>query len=496
MAVAGFVACAWAVGSLRSADDVSEGEVEYQSARFHEAIPLLKQAVAQNPEKPAPAAHLLSSLVEEVQFAEAEALEPQLAQKFPDSADVLAARGDLAFYRGDTASAERLWLAALKVSGNNSRAYYGLYRLDRAASLYFTARMRILKAYELDPLNVQIARVWFALLPPRRQKELFEQFRHFREPVTGDEELAQEFDASIRKELNGRKTFEPVNPPAETMLKLGRLGDPRRARGVYLEVRLNGHKPLQLMLDTGAGGITISEHGAEKLGLKLVGATEGYGIGDQGAKVVKGAISEACSVGPIEYKNCFLQAVEGRSVVDEDGLIGADFFAGYVVTIDFQRLTLHLKPQPKREPTEQGYDRTIPEDERDFSQVFRFGHSLMVPTLANDKVVGLFLIDTGAAMSLMDSAYAQEAGKIHAEGNVTLRGLSGKTNKVYEANDTMLQFAHFRQRNLGIIVADINNSRKPTEVRMSGILGWPVLTMFRLSLDYRNGLVKFDYLLK
>lgn len=31
---------------------------------------------------------------------------------------------------------------------------------------------------------------------------------------------------------------------------------------------------------------------------------------------------------------------------------------------------------------------------------------------------------------------------------------------------------------------------------MSGILGLPVLAMFRLDIDYRNGLVNFDYVMK
>jgi hypothetical protein len=42
-------------------------------------------------------------------------------------------------------------------------------------------------------------------------------------------------------------------------------------------------------------------------------------------------------------------------------------------------------------------------------------------------------------------------------------------------------------------VFDLNNSGKHEEVRMAGILGLPVLSFFHLTLDYRNGQVKFDY---
>jgi tetratricopeptide (TPR) repeat protein len=473
-----------------------DGEFEFESAHYKEAIPLLRQAVAEDPAKPVPAAHLLSSLVHEGQLGDADALGAQLEQSFPNSADALAARGDLAFYRGDLGDAQKLWVAALKASPENAWAYFGLYRLYRSASMYFSARNRIMKAHDLDPANVEIARIWFALLTPEKRKELFEQYTRFNQPETGNEELEQEFGEAISRELNGRKVFEPVNPPAEATLKLSRIYEPRMMRGYSMEVRLNGQKPLHLLFDTGASGIMISVRAAEKLGLKLVGATEAWGVGDKGAKAVNGAISDGCSVGPVEYRNCFLRAMEGRSVTDEDGLIGADFFAAYVITIDFQRLTLHLKPQPARVPRPQGYDRTVPEDEKDFSPVFRFGHHLMLTTIANDKVEGLFLIDTGSTASIMDSVYAREAGKVRGDDFTVVKGISGTANKVWKADDATLQFAHFKQHNLGMVVADLNNSGKPARVRLSGIFGLPVLTMFRLTLDYRNGLVKFDYLLK
>lgn len=103
--------------------DGPDGEAEYQSAHYKDAVRLLRQTVAQDPAKPAPAAHLLTSLVEEGQLGEAEALATQLEQSFPNSADVLSARGDLTFYRGDLRGAEKHWIAALKVSVNNARAH-------------------------------------------------------------------------------------------------------------------------------------------------------------------------------------------------------------------------------------------------------------------------------------------------------------------------------------------------------------------------------------
>ena len=475
--------------------DEPNAESLYLSGHFKEAIPLLRASIAAKPDDPFPAAHLLTSLVNEGVLSDAEDLADQLTQKFPDSSDVLAARGDLAFYRGDMGQAQKLYVQAVKVREGNAHAYFGIYRLFRSASMYATARRSLLRAYDIDPHEWPIAASWFSLLTPERRKEHAGQFKSGPENMDGDEQMAEEFGMAVAKELNGRKTFEPVEPAAETNLHLSILGDPRSTQGVALDVSFNGGKPLKLVFDTGASGLVISERTAEKADLKLVGQTEAYGIGEKGAKVLRGAFADKCKVGTLEYKTCFVHAVEGKNIVEQDGLIGADFFAQYLVTIDFQRLTVHLKPLPERTPTPQGHDRVISDDEKAFTPVFRFGHSLMIPTAVNQKAIGLFLIDTGSSTSLIDSTFALESTKISANAYMHVKGVSGESKHVFEADKAEIQFATFRQRNLGMTVVDLNNSGKRQAVRMSGILGLPVLSMFRLSLDYRNGLVKFDYVL-
>ena len=69
---------------------------------------------------------------------------------------------------------------------------------------------------------------------------------------------------------------------------------------------------------------------------------------------------------------------------------------------------------------------------------------------------------------------------------------SGEVNKVFKADKATLEFATFRQENLGLTAVDLNNAPGHSSVRMSGIFGFPLLDMFRITIDYRNGLVKFD----
>jgi hypothetical protein len=153
-------------------------------------------------------------------------------------------------------------------------------------------------------------------------------------------------------------------------------------------------------------------------------------------------------------------------------------------------------PLPQRPPNPQGYDRAPLPSEAGFTPVFRFGHHLYVTTQVNKKATGLFLIDTGSAISAIDSTFARLTTKIHGDEYMRVRGISGTVRDVFEADKAELQFGRFAQRNLGLTAFNLNNSPEHQEVRMDGILGCPVLSLFHLSLDYRNGLVDFDYVLE
>src|SRR5581483_11047677 len=119
-----------------------------------------------------------------------------------------------------------------------------------------------------------------------------------------------------------------------------------------------------------------------------------------------------------------------------------------------------------------------------------------VSTIVNRKSTGLFLLDTGSEVSNIDSTFARLSTKISGADGIRVQGISGKVQRVYEARTGELQFGHFRQDNIGLLAFDLNNAPEPRQVRMSGILGLAVLQMFRLTIDYRNGLVNFDYVLK
>ncbi len=471
----------------------------YKAADYRTAIPLLQAAAAKTPQDPLIRAALLSALVYEGRLAEASDAAEADAAAWANSPEVIAARGEFAFYMGDMPDAEKLFKVAVKLKEETPRAVFGLYRLFSMASMYRTARLLCLRAHELDPDDALITVGWLRYLTPEKRKEVLGPFVAAHPWLYKNFERDEQTASEIHHELGEQKAFELEGGRKETTLDFLYLhDDPTRVRGVGLRVAIEGGKPLRLLFDTGASGIVLAQAAVDRAGLSHLGSFQARGIGDKGARNAFVSVANECVIGTLKYKTCVFQATEGKGRVagDEDGLIGADVFSDYIIHIDFQKRQLHLVPQPDRPPNPQGYDRTIPPDEAAFTPVFQAADHLYVSTKVNGKSSGLFLIDTGAGLSNIDSTFARLSTKVHGNDYLHVKGVSGEVKDVFEADKAELQFGHFRQSNLGLAAFNLNNSSEHENFRMAGILGIPILSMFRLTIDYRNGLVKFEYAFK
>jgi predicted aspartyl protease len=461
----------------------------FRDGNYAAAIPLLETVSASDPMDGAIAAALLSSLIAENSYDKAVDLGAKLKTQFPDSAEALSARGDLAFYLGRMAEASQLYKESIKKK-ETARAHLGLYRVLRAASYYRTARLMLLRGYEVDHSDVALLRAWTGILPWAKRKPIIE--RYIKDHPEADREVIEGMQTglAINDELEGEEANVLQGEPVDAVLPMdAALFNIKQLQGWTLKFRMNGGKPLRLLVDTGAGGIVINRNGADKNELERLGSFQSHGIGDKGGRLSHASVADTCEFGPVHYRNCVIRIIEQKTVAGSDGLVGSDFFSDFLVELDFEKGKVRLSPQPKRPANDQGYDRTVTAG---FAPVFRSGHALLIPTRVNGSEEGLFLLDTGASISNIDSTFAKNLTRIRDEQRLRVVGIEGSVKKVSTADRAVLEFARFRQQNVDLPAFDLN-SRKYVDVRMAGVIGMPVLGLFRLTIDYRNGLVKFDY---
>jgi hypothetical protein len=312
-----------------------------------------------------------------------------------------------------------------------------------------------------------------------------------------ESEEARNLRAHIQTDraLAGRKLNRLVSPYQPSRVKLYQILDgPKRIRGAGIHVQINQKKTARLLLDTGASGISLSPQIAEKAGLEMlhVDSTDAKGIGDEKPQESHRYIASEIRAGDVIFADVPVSIFSSARSPDFDGLIGADVFQRFLMTIDFPGLEIALDPRPgglKQEDQPADAADTLPAG---FHRAFRFGDHLALFTSANRRQPRLFLIDSGASSNLIDSGFARESTSVGGVGGVTIRGVQGKVNDAAIANHVSLLFAGFQQNNAAMYAFDFDKLNDSMGVGLAGILGYPVLSQLRVSIDYREGVVRFE----
>ena len=281
---------------------------------------------------------------------------------------------------------------------------------------------------------------------------------------------------------------------------------PNVIHGYGLNVKLNGTSS-NLMLDTGASGITIDRKIAENAKIKRIEDRKISGIGDKGDSAGYVGVADSVKIGDLEFQDCYVDVIDKNSVIGDDGLIGADVFAQYLVELNFsdQKFKLlELPPRPEQAASstaagssaasgQQFYNRYVAPEMKSYTPVARFGHQLLVRTQVNNGATRLFLLDTGSALNTISPAAAKDVTKVSGDQTIRMKGLSGEVKNVFSGDEVTLTFGSLRQRNLDIVAFDTSALSNSIGTEVSGILGFAMLRMLDLKIDYRDGLVEFNF---
>ena len=521
----------------------------YRKGNFDAAIAKYQEFLATHPKSPDAYAGLVRVYLKQkkIELA-AQTAEQGLAQS--DSRRVRTARAEVWFRQGRISDAENEWVKVINSGYPEARAYLGASRVRDALAMYKSAKTMIDKAHLLDPDDPDIQEEWIGTFSPA------ERIKYLEFSLAGDNSWDEEKRANIArylKYLQERARQKRTSPcrlvskvtSMETPMVRLLLG-PNRLRGFGLSVILNGHKS-SLLLDTGASGIIVKRSIAEHAGLSKITETQVWGIGSKGGRSAYHSIADSIKVGDLEFQNCPVEVMESNSVAGEDGLIGTDVFQQFLLDLDFPDEKLRLSGLPKRPnvvqqnfalssedgdsddaepasdksdtdksganepakdkpanasvgtanvastPAASGpQDRYIAPEMRSYTQVFRFGHDLLIPTTIGNVPSKLFVLDTGGFNNTISPAAAREVTKVHND-DMIVKGISGKVDKVYSANKAVLTFGRLRQENQDMTAFDNTVISDSIGTEVSGFLGFALLRLLEIKIDYRDALVDFQY---
>ena len=457
--------------------------------------------------------------------------------KHPNSAALLAVTGDIQFRKGEMSDAEKWYLAALERDPNDVSAHLGLARWYTSSSMYRKAYDQLQTAREIAPDDFAVQVAWVSTLPQKQRRAAIEAYLNTAHPDHEDERLMTEYLEFLK--TTSDESIHPCrlvskSDETETKLEAIRAENSRRMRGIGLSAKVNNVAVL-LQFDTGASGIVVDRKVAEKAGVSRISAAHLRGIGDHGQQNGYRAVAARITIGELEFQDCVVLVTE-KPRPEFHGLIGADVFGSYLVDVDLPEMRLKLSPLPKRpedalaatslnsetgdpanveqekdstseqismeqnastsgsksSPQRLPKDRYIAPEMVNWTQVFRFGHMMLVPTNVNGSKPMLFLLDSGSPGDVLSTRAGEQVSTVHAQSRMGFTGLSGRVNNVYISSEATMRFGHVEQRITDITTFDLS-SIGGGETEVSGLLGFATLKLLDVKLDYRDGLVHFEY---
>ena len=130
---------------------------------------------------------------------------------------------------------------------------------------------------------------------------------------------------------------------------------------------------------------------------------------------------------------------------------------------------------------------------KDWTQIFRSGSNLILPAALNGQEVKLFELNTGALETSTSADVARAVAKVY-EQESPFGGPDGKPQKRLIADDITFNFAHLSQKVMGVVAQDTSMASALAHTEISGFIGANTFQVLIMHIDYRDGLVKFEYI--
>jgi predicted aspartyl protease len=481
--------------------------------KYTEAVSLYRDLLAKDPKSEELTAGLARALVGDQKPDEAEPIVKAALAADPQSPVLLTALAAVEHRQGLPWEEEKTLNAAQVKGVCYAPLHLALADYFWFNSYYATALRQINMAHQLDPYDREIQAAWMRRQPIQAR---IDDLKKYLAEKTGDAEAIKntQIELTLIEDRQGNKNrcrlvTPPTTPTDIPFTPIMYNADLVRAWG--LEVTFNGQKS-RMDIDTGASGLYINSSLAKRAGLKPLAQIQANGIGDNGPQSGYLAYADSIKIGNLEFQNCVVDVSDSRNVAGVEGLIGMDVFSGFQVTLDFPWRKLTLAPLPpypgaaaapvdlntesqgSSSATAEGpHDRYVAPEMKDWMKVYRSGHALIVPGVLDGKEMALFMIDTGAQRTAFAPKAAAAVTKIHTDDDMSFGGVSGRVKKVYYAFDLSVRFGDLMQKNSRASVFDLSGVSKIFGTEISGMLGQDTLGVLVVHIDYRDGLMKFEY---
>ncbi|MBA3255529.1 MAG: aspartyl protease family protein [Pyrinomonadaceae bacterium] len=275
-----------------------------------------------------------------------------------------------------------------------------------------------------------------------------------------------------------------------------------------LTVRVNGQKdPLRFVLDTGSGMSVISDETANRLGIRPVargGLARAVGGGGK-FEIVYGFL-ESLEIGEVKVESV---PVYIRRFFDDktpvDGYLGLSMISKFVTAVDYGELTFTLVRQ--RQSGSLDLLQTPPAADLPPALNSLTAKAVEIPLRTTSSgflsgevyLEGIekplnFIIDTGASISVISEKLAalEELSNYLTPNRMRVFGAAGVAEDVKTMLLPSVRLGTFTREQVNVAILDLESVNETAGFIQDGILGGNFLKHFRVSFDFRRGVIRLE----
>ena len=284
-------------------------------------------------------------------------------------------------------------------------------------------------------------------------------------------------EARLLRSFGDAPPFEIVNDPDGLhVIPFELIQDKIVVRG-----RVNGGSLIDLVVDTGAEQMVLSQQTAEEMDVEAIVSTISAGVGDIGIRGLEVGRVESLEVGPLVVrnmpaiiKNPPLTGLPARRVPDSISPVAL----GLSAAIDYEARRLTLA-------------RRLPVTPADIELPMRVNRLAVVRGVVNGEFPRSFVVDTGGEVVSLSIGTAGSIGMVPSR-HIPLRvyGTSGWDTNAFLLPGVRLAFNEIRYENFAVVVLNLHRPSALLGFHIGGIIGHKFLSNYHVVIDMEHAMLR------
>lgn len=251
---------------------------------------------------------------------------------------------------------------------------------------------------------------------------------------------------------------------------------------VIVQARVNGGRPLDFVLDTGAEQTVLTRGVARNRGVSPITYTESAGVGDLGLRGLQEGRIETLQIGDLTVRNvpCLIKNPPLGDLPSREPESLSPLALGLSMQIDYARRQLVLA-------------RALPAAAYETELPLRLYRLATVRGEVNGRPAS-FIVDTGGeVISISQSTFGSlELPQAFRRIPLRVYGISGWDKDAFLLPNIDLQFSSIQFRRIPVVVLNLNAPSALLGFDLGGIVGHRFLSRYRVSFDLTRGVLGLD----